>query len=108
MFEKINDKQYRTDQSVNACLEALLDAAKFKKYRVKDIDRFSHTVEFVTPKILMSKGDVITVQISEENEDSSLISFSSPSANAASHFEAEVLGVARTLTDGGGTSGSAW
>ena len=104
MFEKRDNSTYVTEHGVNECLEAIIDAAQYKKLKVSNIDNLNHVVEFKSAMSFFGMGDKVKVYIDENEEGLTTIMFREE--GKVSH-EADIISTVMLLLEDG-KSGGAW
>ena len=104
MFEKRENSTYVTEHSVNECLDAVIDAARFKKFKVSNIDRINHVVEFRSAMSFFGMGDKIRVYIDENEEGLTTVMFQEEGKES---HGADIISTVMLLLEGG-NSGTGW
>ena len=104
MFENREDRVYVTEHRVNEVLDALIDAARFKKMKVSNIDSVNHVVELKSAMSLFSRGEKIKVYIDENEKGLTTIMFGPEGSKV---LVGEIMSMVITLLDNV-SSGGAW
>lgn len=75
MFEKRDNGVYVTEHGVNEVLDALIDAARFKKMKVSNVDSLNHVVELKSAMSFFGMGEKLKAYIDENEEGLTTVAF---------------------------------
>jgi len=104
MFEKRDNGVYVTEHGVNEVLDAVIDAARFKKMKVSKADSANHVVEFKSAMSFFGMGEKLKAYIDENEEGLTTVMFGN---DADSSLVGEIMSMVITLLDNS-KSGGAW